>query len=57
MIGTGIGGVKDSHRTLAFEWQNSGGHLVKDDAERKKIGPPVEFFTEELLGGHVDDGA
>src|SRR6202040_3315001 len=31
----------------------SGSHLVNHDAERKKIGAPVEFFTQRLLRRHI----
>ena len=49
--------VEDGAGGVAFEGEKASGHFVEDDAEGKKIGARVEGFAEDLLGGHVGDGA
>jgi len=50
-------GVEGGSRSVATEWQPSGGHFVEHHAEGEKIGAGVNVFAPNLLGRHVGDGA
>ena len=42
---------------FAFERQRACRHLVNHERERKQVGARVQFFSQNLLGGHVQDRA
>jgi len=49
--------VEDQSRNHARKWKRPGSHFIERDAERKQIGPCVEFFATHLFRRHVGDCA
>src|SRR6266852_4869065 len=50
-------GIKDRARSVTSERKNTGGHFVQHYAEREQIRTAIQFFSQNLLGGHVRDSA
>src|SRR2546427_10253555 len=50
-------GIEHGRGGFSTKGELSGGHLVKHDAERKKIGTGIQILAEGLFGEHVGNGA
>ena len=49
--------VEDSAGSFTFEWKDAGSHFVEHAGKGEEVAARVEFFAEDLLGRHVQNGA